>query len=314
MPREDSRIARVEEYVEDNLLHRITSGYYPLGSQLPSCRKLAAEFGVSHTTAHKVLKRLEQKGYVAAFPAVGTFVRPVLPAAEAVVLDDLQQDLDTTLRAYRRNGLSKDNLLALVADRVGEIYGIDGPKVAFVECNRHDTHVLSQHISRIIGQAVEGVLLEDLLDKPVPYATRFDVLITTYFHVAEVNDAIGAPDRVIAVHHRPSHASLERVVRLPRNIVVGVLGANERTIRLIIGTVQGYGVGEVIGACLSDEGAVEDALVRADVVVDSMGVHGAVSRLPVKVPVLTIEFALDPESVRQLKHRFAQLHEAALAH
>ncbi|MEV8318034.1 winged helix-turn-helix domain-containing protein [Streptomyces sp. NPDC059900] len=53
---------------------RIAEGDYPVGAPVPSVARLSSEFGISASTAHKVLAHLRDKGLVRAEVGLGTFV------------------------------------------------------------------------------------------------------------------------------------------------------------------------------------------------------------------------------------------------
>lgn len=55
--------------------HRIQSGEWPLGRQVPTVDELAAEFGVARATIRQALDALEEEGLIERFRAKGTFVR-----------------------------------------------------------------------------------------------------------------------------------------------------------------------------------------------------------------------------------------------
>ena len=62
-----------------HLRHKIESGYYRVGSRLPSERQLAAEYGISRLTARKALQLLTVHGYIEPRQGKGSFVTTVHP-------------------------------------------------------------------------------------------------------------------------------------------------------------------------------------------------------------------------------------------
>jgi hypothetical protein len=57
-----------------HLQQSIEQGTLAIGTQLPSERRLAAEYGVSRLTARRAFQRLKQEGYVVAQQGRGSFV------------------------------------------------------------------------------------------------------------------------------------------------------------------------------------------------------------------------------------------------
>ncbi len=67
-------IALRHELVYEDLCTRIRSGEYPLDTQLPGERELAAIYGVSRVTIRQALAKAEQDGIVTKVPGLGNFV------------------------------------------------------------------------------------------------------------------------------------------------------------------------------------------------------------------------------------------------
>ncbi|MEU1602280.1 winged helix-turn-helix domain-containing protein [Micromonospora matsumotoense] len=58
----------------DDLLRKIKDGRYPPGSQLPSGRDLADDYGVSQSTISRAVARLREQGVLVGRPGRGVFV------------------------------------------------------------------------------------------------------------------------------------------------------------------------------------------------------------------------------------------------
>ena len=58
----------------NQLRNAIDEGSFQTGKQIPSERRLAAEYGISRLTARKALSRLREEGYVSAHQGKGSFV------------------------------------------------------------------------------------------------------------------------------------------------------------------------------------------------------------------------------------------------
>jgi len=57
------------------LKEKIESGELAVGEQIPSLDKIAREYGISRTTAKKVVQQLADEGLVEIKPRWGSFVR-----------------------------------------------------------------------------------------------------------------------------------------------------------------------------------------------------------------------------------------------
>lgn len=83
--------------VKADLLGRIRSGTYPVGSKIPSLRALAGEYGVAELTVHAAVKELQYEGVLESSSGRGTFVRAMPsdagPADLAAVVAELQSEV-----------------------------------------------------------------------------------------------------------------------------------------------------------------------------------------------------------------------------
>lgn len=69
------RVSRVRwREIADDLLSKIDSGQYPVGSRLPTSTQLAEQSGVSIVTAHRALEELQRVGFVSRAGRRGTTV------------------------------------------------------------------------------------------------------------------------------------------------------------------------------------------------------------------------------------------------
>jgi len=69
--------------IYDGIRHCIVAGLIAADRRLPSTRTLAADLGVSRTTALLALEQLRAEGYIVARPGSGTFIAPRLPERRA---------------------------------------------------------------------------------------------------------------------------------------------------------------------------------------------------------------------------------------
>ncbi len=102
------------------------SGDYAPGQVFPSVRALAADLKIHPNTAHKIVQRLIQEGWLEARPGIGTVVcapPEARPGERARLLD---HEVEALVVDARRVGLSRDELLDAVAehwDKIGKARG-----------------------------------------------------------------------------------------------------------------------------------------------------------------------------------------------
>lgn len=68
-------MTKSKEHVYAELLKRLESGDYPVGSKMPPERKIASELDVTLWSVHKAMNDLEEKGLIERRRSVGTFVK-----------------------------------------------------------------------------------------------------------------------------------------------------------------------------------------------------------------------------------------------
>ncbi|MCI6884523.1 GntR family transcriptional regulator [bacterium] len=109
---------QIAQLIEDGILN----GEYPEESQVPSTNELARVFGINPATAGKGVNRLVDSGLLYKRRGIGMFVAP--GAAEALRRKRrevfMKDEIKSLLREARRLGLSKAELLALLAAQADE--------------------------------------------------------------------------------------------------------------------------------------------------------------------------------------------------
>ena len=107
-------------YVARTLGERVTSGFYPPGSLLPSGAQLCEEFGVSPMTARRAITMLQDQGLVVGKKGRGTFARSVGLGDPAFRLESIAGDwLDDSseIRLLSASMIEAD-------DKVAEMLGV----------------------------------------------------------------------------------------------------------------------------------------------------------------------------------------------
>jgi len=101
------------------LRHRIASGEFRPGDQLPSESQLCERYGVSPMTVRRVINRLADQGIVDTVQGLGTFAKPIDLGAATFDLRDLQRLLsgdDVNVRVLEASIRSADERVARKLD------------------------------------------------------------------------------------------------------------------------------------------------------------------------------------------------------
>jgi DNA-binding transcriptional regulator YhcF (GntR family) len=235
--------------VEEALKERLLRGAYPRGSFLPSVRALAAELGTSPSTVGRAVQELARQGWVTATSRRGAVVRRELPVGESGVRDAEAaiRRLAVRWRLVGGDRLEFQELLVRVADEVFQ----PAPRTVFLECNPVD---LQRGLDQV--QAEASVLVEPmLLQEAAARADGLDdasVLLTPYFHLAEVRKLAPNGAEVVPLNFVASEEAMRVLVELPTDTLVGVLALDARRRRLLEAIVQQYSPATVLGALYDD--------------------------------------------------------------
>lgn len=160
------------------------------GDRLPSVRSLSRTCGIDPKTALRIYHALAAEGYIQLRPGSGAYLKEIA----ASLLDQSQslgllkmvrkhvtlaEQLDIAPEAYR------ELVTRYVDGRGGKRWGAE--RLAFIECNREQTDVISEELSRRLQVQTEPILLHAALHpKPATLARaqRCRYLVTTDFHFA----------------------------------------------------------------------------------------------------------------------------------
>jgi ABC-type hemin transport system substrate-binding protein len=137
---------------------------------------------------------------------------------------------------------------------------------------------------------------------PAAYASRYDVLATTFFHLQEVNAAIESGGiEVVGMNHAPSHETVLEIARLEPSITIAVVAQNERTLKLVQTIVEMYSRGRIISAITTDREGFQRALREADVTVVHALAHEEVLRIKPRTVTVTVKFQIEQQSIEFLR-------------
>ncbi len=92
---------------------RIVSGFYPLGSKLPSVRELAAEAGVNPNTMQKAFMELERSGLLTTMRTSGRIVTEDESMIREVKETIAKQEIEQFFKKMREIGFSQEQTLDL---------------------------------------------------------------------------------------------------------------------------------------------------------------------------------------------------------
>ncbi len=108
--------------LQNQLKHRILSGEWIDGTQLPSVRDLSAQLRINMLTVSKAYKNLENEKFIVTRQGHGTFVAYSRPSLEpAAVAAKLEPAVTQLIAEARHLGLSKQQVLSLVSSKFNDL-------------------------------------------------------------------------------------------------------------------------------------------------------------------------------------------------
>ena len=249
--------------VEEALKERLLGGRYPRGSTLPSVRALAAELGSSPSTVGRAVQELARQGWVTATSRRGAVVRRDLPDGETGVRDAEEAIRRLAVR-WRLVGGDRAGFQALIVRVADEVFQ-PAPRTVFLECNPVDLKECLDQVQAEASVPVEPMLLQDAAVGPERLADA-SVLVTPYFHLAEVRKLAPEGAEVVPLNFVASEETMRTLVELPGDSLVGVLALDARRRRLLEAIVQQYSSATVLAALYDDLEAAPGLVEAADLV------------------------------------------------
>jgi DNA-binding transcriptional regulator YhcF (GntR family) len=249
--------------VEEALKERLLRGTYPAGSALPSVRALAAELGTSPSTVGRAVQELARQGWVTATSRRGAVVRRDLPDGETG-MREAEAALRRLAVRWRLVGGDRAEFQELIVRVADEVFQ-PAPRTVFLECNPIDLKECLEQVQAEVSVPVEPMLLRDAATGPDGLDDA-SVLLTPYFHLAEVRRLAPKGAEVVPLNFVASKEATRALVELPADILVAVLALDARRRRLLEGIVQQYSSATVLGALYDDAEAATRLVEAADLI------------------------------------------------
>lgn len=306
----DSRTRKRASELELIFEEKIRSGTYPVGSKLPTVRKMAEEFGVSKNTTVRAYQALQRKGYLDLVRGSGAFVErsEIIPSTDN---GEWQEQLNRLIVEAKRNGMGLETILDRMRASAHRIFRSSHLRICFVECNPQDIEAMSDVLRRGVGHSLEGILLSELIARPEEIDSRFDLIVTSFFHLSQVFQALGTErqKKVVGVNSIPNHAALLNIARL-HSPVIGLVCELPNVMETLTYIIRMYHASAtVISALFDDEARLKTLVEKADVIVVPLGVSQRLMVLNPRTPVITVAFTIEQQSIDFLAHRIAELVE-----
>lgn len=218
--------------VRDQIRYLIELGHYKPGDQLPTGRDLADHLNINRNTIIKAYSELEASGYIQTRRGSGVFVADTRnPEARSDTISKALDILDEAINHLLALGLSADDIWHLTRNRLQERESKRPLRVGFVECHQQPLQDYVGHLNARLGLPVVPILLSDLRMNP-RISKHFDLIVTTFFHLSDVSNALQAEDDapdIFCIAVTPHLDTLLTVSRLPKDSRIGIVCFVEET-------------------------------------------------------------------------------------
>ncbi len=287
---------------------KIRKGEYPVGAKLPTVRKLAEEFGVDKNTTARAYQALRRKGYLDLIRGSGAIVRR-RELVNTGLDEDWEDRLERVVVEGRRRGMSRETLLERMRASTDRVFYPSHLRICFIECNIQDIESMTAELRVGVGHPMEGILLSEVITRPEEISSRYDLIVTSFFHLNQVIRALGAETekQVVGVNSIPDHAALLTIARL-HSPVIGLVCELPDVMETLTHIIRTYHASAtIIPALFEEESRLKALLEKADAVVVPIGVSKRLLTLNPSVPVITVAFTIERQSIDFLANRIKEL-------
>lgn len=305
----------VHVQLQTQIRHLINIGSLKPGMQLPTVRQLAGFLRINRNTVARALADLDQDGYLESHQGRGTFVADRPPAHEGRAARSLERLVQETLERARRLGFTHEELAATIAGQAPAAGSTHRTKVRalLVECNHPELTRYREQLEEELPIVVDRLLVEELgaRFREPGFLAGYRVVITTFFHIHEVKQALppdGPP--ALALLSESNISSLLRLTELPPGTPVGLICSIPSGSQNLLSSVQSAGLSHLVPVLASadDPWSIDRLLEKTRIVVCSEQAAGRIrERVPHDVEVILADRRLDTGGLDMLRDLLGQL-------
>jgi len=297
----------------EQIKYHIDNGYWKPGDKLPTVRLMAQSLRINYNTIRLAYQELERHGYLITEQGRGTFVAQETrrkPEGHQEVLLDL---IDEALIKAKSMGISPEEFASTAYAR-GMLFPFESPdvKLLFTECNKADLEHFAMNIQQGAGIKPDTILIDQLRQKAQSFFEKYDIIATTLFHVADIQEWVGPTHTVIGLMVEPDYLEvLAEIARLPNGARVGLICAERKGAEAMERVLMGVGATypKFITSGIDQPEKVEQVFQEADVIyVSRLALSQYREKWPSDKPFRPYIDDLDDGALRLLRREVMRVH------
>lgn len=274
------------------LTFMIEMGQLGAGDRLPGSRMLADNLGINRNTVARAYGDLRAAGLVESRGRGGMVVlAPTSTQPRSEARDTARETLQRAVDECLQLGLSPTEIGDLALNLA--VTQSDSPRVYFVECNDDRADYFADELTEKLGVRVTPLVL----DRFDPSAVPADLVLTTFFHLAQVRGLMSDSAEVVAIVVAPHIRTLMQIADVPPEQKVGLWYNTAEQAASVRDSLSAAGITDVTML----DGTSDDELAGLDVVVIPSETAELADRLAQRVRVIEFGNVLDDASVRMVR-------------
>ena len=286
----------IYKQIVEQIEFMIEGGQLGDGDRLPSSRMLAKNMSINRNTVARAYGELREKGYVESQRRRGMVI---VGAVQAQQRAEARTRARTVLATASRECVA----LGLAAEEISSLayhFGLHAEqlevRICFVECNSDRANYFAEELSDRLQLTVDPLVLDHFDPEE---AFRVDLVLTTFFHLAEVRRlARSSGPEVVAIVVAPHVRTLVQLAKVPKSQTVGILYSTNDQAEGIRDSLLQTGLNNIE---VLDRDNLEQELNTVDVVVIPTEMPRLRDTLDGQVDVIEFGNILDEASMRMVR-------------
>ena len=275
------------------LTFMIEMGQLKDGDRLPSTRLLADNLHINRNTVAHAYAELRDLGLVESRRRSGMVVVGSERArSSSAARDRAREVLETAARECISLGLSAPEIQSMIMNFAVRAEG-DLLRVCFVECNADRAKYFADELAEQLEISVQPLVLGGF----EPADEHPDLVLTTFFHLAEVRKLMRRPKtEVVAIVVAPHVQTLVQIAQVSKRRTVGIWYSTEEQAESIRDSLLQSGIRNIKVL----EGTSDDDLEDVDLVVIPSELPQLKAELQDRVRIIDFGNVLDSGSIRMV--------------